>query len=484
MIERFEFDSKVVGPQGLNPFLREGSGAPLRVTFHTPTLKGLSEIETEALAALEELSSLPAVQALHADRKKPYWIQYDASDTDHGSIPVTTFSEDGWVRSGSIFTPQIWLDIAAKLAGRGGTAGPQAANEFFEDLLFAQAHIALCQHVLVTASPCLLKHRHEFYLRSANIRSPQEAAQLVGLLLRSRNVFVYRVSHLDVMPKGYQHSMNRGLFYWALTRYRLPSMWHYFSTCIEADRAVQPSIPNRRHDAFGRLGESILRRADRASQARDAIGMLFYLSQDNDTRDDMMYHFDYLTLLLTGAIDAQAGIAYHAYRPERVRERNASFRRTDFVSALQNRGATQLHSLVTSFRFQQLTTLLYTLRNTVHGSALSTIANRPSSLTELAHGSYLHLSDEQRPDVEIPALHLGGLESWGIVRTAGLFLVEPYSFATKLVAECLLLIDQIAAATDLGGLFQNGISMPALLGSSPQDSVFSEDSGQRLSVLG
>jgi hypothetical protein len=68
-------------------------------------------------------------------------------------------------------------------------------------------------------------------------------------------------------------------------RHRLPALWRYFSACLQSE-----SI---RQDGISGLGESVLTRSVRAIQARDEIGQQFYVAQGNNTRDAMMYHFDY-----------------------------------------------------------------------------------------------------------------------------------------------------------------------------------------------
>src|SRR5438132_1526770 len=47
-----------------SPFLRGGGERPLRITFHTSGLRGLSSEEKEALEALHELANLPEIEAL------------------------------------------------------------------------------------------------------------------------------------------------------------------------------------------------------------------------------------------------------------------------------------------------------------------------------------------------------------------------------------------------------------------------------------
>jgi len=87
-------------------------------------------------------------------------------------------------------------------------------------------------------------------------------------------------------------SFSRGRFYWVLARNKLPNMRRYFSGCVYAGAV--------RKDDTLYLGQSVLMRCARALEARDAIGFNFYIPQNNDVRDAIMYHFDYLMLLLSG----------------------------------------------------------------------------------------------------------------------------------------------------------------------------------------
>src|SRR5262249_11383158 len=124
------------------------------------------------------------------------------------------------------------------------------------------------------------------------------------------------------------------------------------------------------------VGQSILTRCARALQARDMIGEQFYLPQDNSTRDMMMYHFDYLTLLLAGALDAQAVIAHRVYglASVKISERQASFRQRSFVKALGKMKANRLHTILMSQKSKDFLEILFELRNTIHRAALSTQA--------------------------------------------------------------------------------------------------------------
>src|SRR5687767_5226679 len=62
-----------------------------------------------------------------------------------------------------------------------------------------------------------------------------------------------------------------------------------------------------------------------------------------DDRDRMAYHFEYVTLLLQGAIDAQARVVRQIYEIS-LPPSKASFRNTDFTNRLRAKGGFTLRS--------------------------------------------------------------------------------------------------------------------------------------------
>jgi hypothetical protein len=288
----------------------------------------------------------------------------------------------------------------------------------------------------------------------------------VGLFLRSRNNYTWRANQRE------RHSFDRGLFYWVLVRHRLPSMWRYFSACVYAEAI-------RRDDTLY-LGQSILERCFRSLEARDAIGIQFYIPQNNNTRDTIMYHFDYLTLLLAGAFDAQARIARRAYRIEQPNERMTGFRRQEFLNALRNHGANALYNIVSGQYYQDLMTLLHELRNTIHGAGLPTLSYQDRASPEQ---SFVTILSEHRDALWRAAERCGLPEKWGLIRMHEA-LFEPYTYAVTLVDECFRQIDAITAATDVTRLFPDEHAIPPLQDGPPDDNVFGEHIRKRLAILG
>jgi hypothetical protein len=268
MVEQIHWPSRTNEPA--NPFVRVLPGEdkkerPLRITFHTESLTNLSATEQEALQALYELSNLPMIDALQTKPGQFPHIEIDPFDDNAAHLDVIVNFEDGGYHKSGIDNPSRLPRIAASIVGQS-TEHPDV-QDMLNGLVIAEAHSAIGQGILVTASPLLIKHRSNTWLREANPRMPSEAAHILGLLLRSQDI---RATHLNI-------NIGRRDFYWVLARTQLEGMWRYNNACGQADKV--------RADDTQALGASILIRCSRALQACDYIGELFYFSQGHDTGD-------------------------------------------------------------------------------------------------------------------------------------------------------------------------------------------------------
>lgn len=469
--------------QAVSPFLRGKTERPLKITFHTSSFAGASMEEREAIEVLRQLSNLPEIEAIDTESGSLPHLKIGAFENGD-DIPVTVTSQNGEVRSWISWLNRL-PQIAAQLVGQNDPLHPEA-QAMLADLLIAQAHCQVRHDIFITLSPQLLSHRAKDFIREisprpseveqtfvneSNPRTPSEAAQIVGLFLRTRGNYTWQ-AHQNA-----RFSSNRWLFYWVLVRHKLPHMWRYFSACADAEEVRQDDISS--------LGQSILVRCTRAVEARDAIGAQFYIPQDNDVRDVIMYHFDYLTLLLAGAFDAQARVARRAYGIGRPNERNISFRRPvrkpEFLDSLRDNGAANLYKLVSEQYFQDIMTLFYELRHTIHGAGLQVSAHCAGTRPE---ESFITVLPEYSAKLWQAAERCGSPEKWGLMRIHEEVLLDPYTYAVNLVNECLTQIDLVADATDVTKLFPCGYEISTLMDKPPEDDVFGERIRKRLAILG
>ena len=357
---------------------------------------------------------------------------------------------------------------ASHLVGIDDWSHPKV-KAMLDDLLIPSSHQQEKRDVLVTKSPMMLGNK-EHVVQSANPRTPTEAAKIVGLFLRSRNDFTFKL--VDSVRIG----TNRGAFYWVLMRHSLPSMWRYYSACVMSE--------DHRKDRTLFLGLSILNRFSRALEARDAIGIGFYNKQNNDTRDSMVFHFDYLTLLLTGAFDALVRVTYRVYQLTKPKEYSTQlqFRKEEFLKELKNKGASNLVEYVSQPSVQALLEIVYNLRNTIHEASLTSLSVKPQILKE--EYSFITLSPDLEKIFKQNIQPHYEPDAWGLAQFHVLSF-EPYTLASTLIRESFQIIDKIASETDITRLFPSKINLPQLIERPPEEEfLFKESTSNIISALG
>jgi len=384
------------------------------------------------------------------------------------NVPIVTW--DGKKTYGQTFiTDPAELGIlASHLIGIDDTSHPKV-KAMLDDLLIISSHQQENRDRLVTTSPMMIGNK-EHVVQSANPRTPTEAAKIVGLFLRSRNDYTFKFEN------SVRIGTNRGAFYWVLMRNSIPSMWRYYSACVLAE--------DQRKDRTLLLGLSILNRCSRTLEARDAIGIGFYNKQNNDTRDSMVFHFDYLTLLLSGAFDALARVTFRVYQLTKPKEFSTQlqFRKKEFLKELKNKGANELVDYVSQPSVQALLEIVYNLRNTIHEASLTSLSVKPHVLRE--EYSYITLS----PDLE--KIFKQNIQPYYDPDACGLaqfhvLSFEPYTLASFLIRESFQIINKIALETDITRLFPSKINVPQLIEKPPEeDFLFKESTRNIISVLG
>ena len=194
------------------------------------------------------------------------------------NIKVLGFLEsDGEIlsRRQGIYTGNINNEAIIKLMGTYSSNHHHELVKTREMVIPVEAHFALRRDIFITTSPFLLSKQQ--YFKHENIRTPLEALKIVGPFMRSRNDWTHEVNEHSRVQSP------RDFFYLNLARSNLSTISGF-------------SFP---------LNETVLNRCLRALQARDEIGKLFYSYRKNDLNDQLLYHFDYLNILLVGVWDAR-----------------------------------------------------------------------------------------------------------------------------------------------------------------------------------
>lgn len=324
-----------------SPFDRGKNERQIELTFDSKALKKVSGENSEALTILYELSHLAFISTLIFEGNE--FPRISVGENEETSIyrKITILGTDGEPLSGhqGIYTRNIDDNSIISLMGTYSSHLHDELIKTREMVIPVEAHFALRRDIFITVSPFLLGKQQ--YFRNENIRTPLEALKIVGLFLRSRNVWIYQVNEHSRI-----HS-TRENFYWTLARSRLSKISGF---------------------SFS-ISETIIRRCSRALQARDEIGKLFYSSETHDLIDQVLYHFDYLNILLMGALDALAvalNEKYHIVKSNSAR----GFTRDTFVKALKS-AIPKLAEYIETEDIKVLIGIVSELRNTVHSERLS-----------------------------------------------------------------------------------------------------------------
>lgn len=469
----------------ISPFQRGTHERSLRITLHSETLQHLVAEEQRALAALRGLATLPNMEMV---------------ETGYGDYPrlVLNPKSEGWdaheaaiwrghefVRDGSFRVnaksqfPKWVNDLTA--LDRPEWVGLQSVRD---ELLLGIAHMAVRQDIFVTTSPRLLAWRdnreflrqHE-HIVGINPRLPSEALRVSTLFQRSRDEYRPREFEQDEIPRITVH---RGQFYSTVVYDRVPEAWRFESASGRA----------RHSDDTYYLAKSVLQRCVRALEARDALGVLFYTPNADNIADRIVYHFDYLNLILFGTFDALGRMARRAYRLTSFNEHNAGFHRKDFCKKLREAGATALYTLVMESRLQELLFIIGRLRNTIHGTAIE--ARNVGSIENLNMG-FIEIPDSQALDIWDKFVRLGSPQDWGVqqvfptssaTRNPYSLHIEPYTYAITVVGECLRYVNRLMSAIDATRLLPPGFDHSQLHTGPPDNEFFSLNLRNAVAYLG
>ena len=444
----------------------EPSGRRLRVTVYCPQPDRLSVEHQFRLQFLRELGCLDRLRIVGTDRSFPWHIDIDPTPNEHGAASVDLIDPENQWAGGHAFYPQDWTGEAIRLLGIGHPGDARTCALALR-LPVLVAHTQTHRDLFVTSCQDLLALQSR--VPEANVTDLCSALRIIGLYLRSSGDFTIRA-----FPKG-RHTLDRELFYWVLCRHRLPAMWRYFSACLQRDR----DTPNA-NEQLGDLAGTILTRCLRALQARDEVGFRFYRRQNNTTRSEMLYHFDYLTLLLAGAFDAGARIARLVCGLEDINLRAVNFRSQQFRQALRANGASSLGDVIDNRSFQMFQRFLGALRNSIHGTGLRGVGLDRAGEPEVS----LVQVFEDHEDISEVSAAIGSREDLGVAREAGLGVtVEPYTCAVRLCEIGLEHLNGIAEATDVGRLLTEE-SRAGLLAGPPEDRIFGSETRRRIGALG
>jgi hypothetical protein len=363
------------------------------------------------------------------------WAELQAPDGNDMRGLVYTAS------SGVVYTG-IWGD-RVQAARRDTSAAAyrdlppgEAADRRERDALALGAAEAVHADLFITGRPYLLAGR--LPVRGVTVCTSAQALAVTGLYLRSQQEFIIWCGGGSGGLR-----MNEGLYFWVGTRELLPAAWRWFAACVQQSQAAADQ-------ALTGLGESLLRRIQRALEARDRFHRAFNLRQNNDTASAVLSELDWILVLLMGAADVSARVAHRvlgiAGQPREAGWQNSRqwlprvAAAQPALAALFSPGTAHPHAL----------DVLRLMRNTVHGQMIRSIAVQQPGRLETA--IMLPASDEAAILAAMDAL--GGRGSWGASTGPGRWLVDPGLLIEQLLPRVLTMLNEVMDNTPVERLSQ------------------------------
>ena len=224
------------------------------------------------------------------------WAELQAPDGTDVRGVVYAASSGGVTRQSGVIDPRLLEGmrphlptLTLRLMTRRNDAQRDALALGVAEVVHADLFITERPYLFATKLP----------VQGVTVCKPPEALALVGLYFRSQQEFaIWR----GAAGSG-SFNMNEGLYFWVGTRELLPAAWRWFTACVQqSDPAGDRTLLE--------LGESLLRRVQRALEARDRLHRAFNLPQNNDTASAVLSELDSILVSLMGAVDVSARVAH------------------------------------------------------------------------------------------------------------------------------------------------------------------------------
>jgi hypothetical protein len=387
-------------------------------------------------------------------------------------LRVQVITDSGVIHTGVTFVSQ-WDELARQPILRDGLilpSGPWTDEVYrLRQYLLAKVAESLRADAFITDDPFLLDFRRPDFI-PLNFVSSRDAVALIGSYLRNRRDFTIEMGTL----KGdtpLTRKLGRGLFYWVLGRDLLPNSWRWFDAIVMSDGATGGDLTS--------LGQSALTRLAQALKARDHAHWQLLQPHDNETADDTLFYLDMLLLSLSAAFDVVAHVADAALglasRPQYISWNSNSWR-ADLRDGHQPLDA----AMAPSAPYGQIHRLLSLLRNSIHGEALKTLAQK-SGWEPLEN--LLVLPKADRDALRYLLSQLGGLDIWGHEDIAGLFAcVRPGMVIEQLAPLAAAALNELMALTPVERLPGLGQTSHIMEG-PPAHGIWGEETRHRVRLL-
>lgn len=237
------------GAQAESPFDPGAKGGRLLLTFDDVSLEQAPVTEQSAIELLRGMVTAGLADGLGTIASDiPHLIPIDTGRAVHRRSDDDTMLESPVSEETILHLSSIY----------GGDPRRSESVALAESVARVEPHRALRRDVLVSLDSALLSNRNHRLIQDLNVRTPREAARLMGLYLRSRSDYTYRA-----WSKGTARTSRRS-FYLELAQLRLARYWRLHFASPTAGK-----IEHLR-DAHLHLSWSVVSRVAQALQALGA----------------------------------------------------------------------------------------------------------------------------------------------------------------------------------------------------------------------
>jgi hypothetical protein len=365
-------------------------------------------IDSQTVAAgpatdlLRAFSGRQHVELFETDPSAPGRIELATEDTDRDLLDVRYIQDGEVVRNAALHAAQSMREHARQLSGAG--ADCDATWRALALLRASQRHEV---DALVSSVPVLRAATMKDQARKGHVCTAEDGCALLGLCLRAHNDFTVRVDGNQATFLGHEQ------FYRAAIVAALPD----FEDSLRAVWALWREDQRARPFALLRAVEI---RMARALIARDYANVRIRHWRPDETWNEVLYFFESILLSFGGALDACARLldatSGLGSKAQHVRVRNKDWRK-EIAGAAP--ALTEL--LQDGSHFRGVVDLIATLRNFIHGEALSAeLVSDTGNPHVMDYGQgVLVVTGATATSLTEAASQAGGSAAWGIEQAYG-----------------------------------------------------------------
>lgn len=344
--------------------------------------------------------------------------------------------EQSWTIFQELSKPRFFSRV---FGVKDGSDGFQKLKNAFRDLRAFEAisNFASENTLFVTQYSPLLK-KNVWIQRRFNVKifSFVQALEYMDLYLKRRNIYY-------AGPKV-RETDGRAFHYWFLLRYLFPSFTEAWKVAVFGKAVIQNGTQIM--DVLSGLAD----RLQNALCASDRIAMEYMKHPINSTEWEILYHFNYFCLLVTGIFDSLAWLTVHRYSMPiggvfdvRIRIGKSGSHGDKFVKAISQKNTT-LASLIQ--KNQDLINLFYPIRHSAQhrepaGGTLFV------SRTEGWTASLVRIKNDALTAIQKIDTQRQPFSEWGLLNTFDEYL-EPYRFTRKALRKLMIFSNEYLKALD------------------------------------